>query len=270
MNIPAWDTIQSRWSAMASSGSSQLRSRAAYTLLEVLLSIGLVAILSTALSLASHSFLRFQQKAKAAQERTASLRCMLNDLTQDLRGVPEMLSDVDLKGNERFAESEILGRESVLQWESNGGLTLVPFFGTADAIFFSTQSRNGYLDREAWLVSLTSKVNGVAWMAGASDTVRMPLVIGNGGVNDLVFHSQQERTGVCRYRVTPTQTQLNGEHEDVRYLRFRYWDGRNWCSSWDSIELNALPRAIEVTVATRGDEKTPMRAVISLTNSKGL
>ncbi len=51
----------------------------------------------------------------------------------------------------------------------------------------------------------------------------MPLIIGNGGVNDLVFRSHQEKAGVCRYRVTPAQTQFNSEHEDVRYMKFRYW-----------------------------------------------
>lgn len=261
--------IRSNWSAIARSCNRQSGTRAAYTLLEVLLSIGLVAILTTALSVASHSFLRFQQKASEAQDRCASLRCLLNDLTQDLRGISEVLSRYDSTGNERFRESEVLGRESVLQWESSDGQALVPFYGTEDTVFFSTQSRNGYLDREPFLISLSSNVNGVAWMTSTSDTVRMPLVLGSGGVNDLVFRSHQVNAGVCRYRVTPTQTQLNSEHEDVRYMKFRYWDGSSWRSRWDSIELDSLPRAIEVTIATRLDDKMPMRAVISLPNSEG-
>ncbi len=115
--------------------------------MEILLSIGLVAILTTALSVASHSFLRFQQKANAAQDRSASLRCLLNDLTQDLRGISDVLSRNDSTGSERLRESDVLGRESVLRWESNDGQTLVPFYGSEDSVFFSTQSRNGYLDR---------------------------------------------------------------------------------------------------------------------------
>ena len=34
-------------------------------------------------------------------------------------------------------------------------------------------------------------------------------------------------------------------------LQFRYFDGIDWMEEWDSTELNALPRAIEVVVRLR-------------------
>lgn len=35
---------------------------------------------------------------------------------------------------------------------------------------------------------------------------------------------------------------------EVTELQFRYFNGQNWMTAWDSVTLNALPRAIEVTM----------------------
>ena len=47
--------------------------------------------------------------------------------------------------------------------------------------------------------------------------------------------------------------------EEVTELGFRYYDGAAWLTEWNSAELNALPRAVEVTVridVDRADEPT--------------
>jgi prepilin-type N-terminal cleavage/methylation domain-containing protein len=40
---------------------------------------------------------------------------------------------------------------------------------------------------------------------------------------------------------------------EVVYLNFRYFDGSDWLTSWDSAQTRKLPKAIEVTVYVRGE-----------------
>jgi type II secretory pathway pseudopilin PulG len=246
----------------------RVANRSAYSLLEVVLSIGLVAILTSALSFASHSFMRFQKNARVAQERSLALRSFLEDITRDIRGVTSMKIDSNLLATGSIAESEDIGRESMLQWESSGDVDLVPFYGTANAVYFSTQAWNGYLDRESLPISWTSNKNGVAWLSSSADSVRMPLLIGRSGLSEVLFRTERGKQGVCRYRVSPSQTWLTSTHDDMVSLSFRYWDGGQWFSHWDSLELQSLPRAIEIKIVTQYDDGTPLRTVVSLFNGR--
>lgn len=41
--------------------------------------------------------------------------------------------------------------------------------------------------------------------------------------------------------------------QDVVFLHFRYFDGSEWQTSWDSTQIRKLPKAVEVTVYVRGE-----------------
>jgi prepilin-type N-terminal cleavage/methylation domain-containing protein len=41
--------------------------------------------------------------------------------------------------------------------------------------------------------------------------------------------------------------------QDVVFIHFRYFDGNDWQTSWDSTVTNNLPKAVEVTVYVRGE-----------------
>ena len=41
--------------------------------------------------------------------------------------------------------------------------------------------------------------------------------------------------------------------QDVVFLHFRYFDGSDWQTSWDSTQTRKLPKAVEVTVYVRGE-----------------
>lgn len=40
---------------------------------------------------------------------------------------------------------------------------------------------------------------------------------------------------------------------DVVFLHFRYFDGNDWLTTWDSTQTQTLPKAVEVTVYVRGE-----------------
>jgi len=41
--------------------------------------------------------------------------------------------------------------------------------------------------------------------------------------------------------------------QDVVFIHFRYFDGTDWQTSWDSTQTGNLPKAVEVTVYVRGE-----------------
>jgi prepilin-type N-terminal cleavage/methylation domain-containing protein len=41
--------------------------------------------------------------------------------------------------------------------------------------------------------------------------------------------------------------------QDVVFVHFRYFDGTDWQTSWDSTQTGSLPKAVEVTVYVRGE-----------------
>jgi len=41
--------------------------------------------------------------------------------------------------------------------------------------------------------------------------------------------------------------------QDVVFIHFRYFDGSDWQTSWDSTQTSNLPKAVEVTVYVRGE-----------------
>ncbi|HLQ45523.1 MAG TPA: type II secretion system protein GspJ, partial [Planctomycetaceae bacterium] len=48
----------------------------------------------------------------------------------------------------------------------------------------------------------------------------------------------------------------------VRAIRFRYLDGRDWKDRWDSVAQQALPTAVEVSltwILTDGSESSPLQ-----------
>ena len=57
---------------------------------------------------------------------------------------------------------------------------------------------------------------------------------------------------------------------EVMALEFRYFDGQQWLSAWDSEELGGLPMAIEVAIAVEDDTGDPRPGNGSATNSNNL
>ncbi|HWB19328.1 MAG TPA: prepilin-type N-terminal cleavage/methylation domain-containing protein [Phycisphaerales bacterium] len=57
------------------------------------------------------------------------------------------------------------------------------------------------------------------------------------------------------------RAELGGVHFEplgvrIGRMRFRYFDGRQWRSSFDSVKSNALPRAVEVSLWLGGDDES--------------
>lgn len=95
--------------------------------------------------------------------------------------------------------------------------------------------------------------------------------------------TQDEPGGLVRKEVSREQAELVGFDpgsvfdaaevtellaEEVRELRFRYYDGVEWLSSWDSALSGGLPTAVEVLVGVQpidgGEENVPYRLVVAL------
>jgi type II secretory pathway pseudopilin PulG len=199
---------------------------AGFTLVEVLLAIGIV----TAILLVALFF--YQQAANmrtqllAESERLASVRLVMDRLTSDLRTVYGTVSGGGVSGDA-------------------ASLRIV---------------RTELPSRSAWTVDTLERVTPVA-----SDLRRVSYSLGSGrvGTNSIVaglVRTEEslvaERPSVMAARragasetvieVEP-QTPTNREPptEAIQFLYFRYWDGDAWLESWSQSEL---PGGIEVSL----------------------
>ena len=52
--------------------------------------------------------------------------------------------------------------------------------------------------------------------------------------------------------------------EEVTLLQFRYFDGMDWYDVWDSVSLERLPNAIEITIGFRESSSTPSEGIAEI------
>ena len=251
------------------------RRRRGFTLLELLLALGLSVLLLSAIGMAIDLHLRLLQSGRAEVEQAQLARAVLRKIADDLR------SAVQYQSTTKGASS------------SNGGSTT-----TADSIdgtggFTDGMMDDSSADRTSNLVDAES-LPTVPGIYGNDrqlqvDTSRLPRLdqlrsllsaeemFGSDRMSDirnvLYFHSNSspsvesisplgQENGLMRRdrdRAEALQSfqqgdtiEASGDEEllapEVTDIQFRYFDGSEWLDQWDSTEQNGLPVAVEVTV----------------------
>ena len=267
------------------------RETGGFTLLEVLMALGLTMLLIAAVYKAIDLHWSYTTAGRDQLERSQIARALLHRMSSDLKSVVFMEPPDESKSSEEEDVSE------------EGTETETASTDTTDPLEGSTMGLKGTSDRLQILVSRpirlismasTTEVDGEVTIANQLKTVSYFLAdAGSGGLTGAVGNvasggsaNASFVTGVQglarleadRAAVEYADSQLDLEQlassakllaREVVLLQFRYFDGINWVEAWDSsayieqsvdgsIEevIAGLPQAVEITLGLRNEEDT--------------
>jgi len=261
---------------------SNLKS-AAFTLLEVLLALSLSILLLTAVSMAINIHLRVVDAGRRDVEQAQLARAILHRIADDLRSAvrysPQdyesmMPSAGATEGADTSSGSDAdstsgdttTDEESSTTDADAGAATAVPamtpgLYGTQYEVEVDI-SRLPRIDQYQQL--LNAGEGAVTEMVSDVKTVAY-FVIGAGesNVGSLGVLSTTAEGGLVRREMDRAVTRYAAEQgtlnladqpgellaPEVALLEFRYYDGTQWVSEWDSASLGGLPLAVEVAIA---------------------
>lgn len=246
-----------------------VRQRRGFTLLELILALGLTVIIGAMVTTAIRLYMVQLSRQQAAVEREVVGKASLNMIANDLRAALQHKA-TDFSGLHGLQLSLALQAgeitEEEIEEEEDGDLVgeeeevafRPSFVGTAVSIRIDI-SRLPRLDQYNPLVTnraderTPSDIRSVSYFfspqpartdeAIAFARSTMPGGLYRRAIDRAVANYRQEDSVV----ITPDDyAQLvAGEVGD---LRFRYYDGETWQSSWDSEDQGGFPTAVEITI----------------------
>lgn len=248
--------------------------RLGFTLLELLLAVGLTSILMISLFSALNISFELQLDSHEEITRQQIARSLLRQMTRDIQSVvfvKKMLLDEEeeedsettvLDGN-AYGESAV-DPETVMTAYTNG------LVGSASELqlFVSHPDRNLSYVIAQDLTSVTERTSDLLIVrylmadrgagglaaaiadreASASESGPVGLVRISG---DLFGLSAAVETNEEYPQLAAAKLQAR----EVSGIQYRYFDGINWQEQWDSTALNEMPKAIEIVLTLR-DEQT--------------
>jgi len=262
--------------------------RSAFTLLELLLAVGLTSILMVALFSALNISYSLQLDSHEEITRQQIARSLLREMTRDIQSVvfvkktvteededskasttsttmpsstTNAASSATLDGNS-YGESAI-DPETVMTANTNG------LVGTATdlQLFVSRPDRNLSYVTAQDLTSATERT---------SDLLIIRYLMADGGSGGLASAiadrespgSKSGPVGLVRMsgdlfglsaavetnEENPLLAASKLQAKEVSRIQFRYFDGVNWQEEWDSTSLNEMPKAVEIILTLRDEE----------------
>lgn len=250
---------------------SSLRPRAAFTLLEVLVALGLSVILLWAVYGAIGLSLQLSTAGREKMEQAQLVRAIFQQFDADVRSVVFAL--------QQPAESDTGGEAAEEDAEDESE---VPTMTTDEA--FANASSGVYGDAQSLVVhvsrpprsAIRTSPDAAAQASGRSDLAAVSYFLairGAGGLPGIVADMAYQGTllnaprrgtvsGLARLEGDRLSVQFAEETGDVEALAaaaqilapevvslsFAFWDGAEWTESWDTIANGKLPAAIEITL----------------------
>lgn len=253
-------------------GSCAPGARRAFTIIELLIAMGLMVLLMAGLYSAVSIYTDLQLDSHEELTRSQVARTLLRQITRDVQSV--VFAAAETSSDEESSTEDDTGSTSdseILPADPSASLGLYRngIVGTATdlMLFVSRPDRNmNYLsaqelvdssDRSSDIMIVRYFVadtmmggvaaeiaerNGGGSFSGAWGLVRM-----SGDVNGLntAVQEDDEFAQINAAEVTA---------REVSAISFQYFDGAVWQAEWDSTQLNMLPQAIEVVITLQTPE----------------
>ena len=265
-------------------------SRCGYSLLELILSMGLMVVIMSAVAGAINIYMVRVSRQQARIERELVSRNALSMMANDIRaavqykaadygGINTLLESISLANgvaageitSEEAAELEESEEENPLDEEA---VSFRPtLIGTAQGLRVDI-SRLPRLDQYNPLVAL--KASGTEATISDIKSVAYFFSSQAGGYDPNVVSRENEVAGgMYRREIDRAVAQFRGDDAlpqspdefcelvatEVAEIQFRYFNGQDWSSVWDSVEDGGFPTAVEISLVV-----DPQRTSSATTN----
>jgi len=217
--------------------SNSAKTRAAFTLVEVVLAILIISGIMTVLLYFYHRSAQVRQAALEETEFLSTSRMLLEQITMELR-TARVAEDqfIGLEGSSNSISFVCTSIPQMARWiVSTNESVVLPPATDLKRVSYRLLSGTNILDRKG-IDRAEELLHGAAFTAGTNATEFVNTAETNltGEAETNFFTTNQIA------RMPPLLT------ERVQFLGFRYWAGTNWTDSWSGMDL---PTGVEVTVA---------------------
>ncbi|MGD9857248.1 MAG: prepilin-type N-terminal cleavage/methylation domain-containing protein [Planctomycetaceae bacterium] len=274
---------------------STLHSRRAFTLLEVLVALGLSVVLMAAVYGAINLSFQLSTAGREKMEQAQLVRAIFQQFDADVRSVVFALQESIASDTEGAAAEEDAQAEEEVETMT----TDEAFANASSGVYGDAQTLVVHVSRPSRNAPAVSPPAAVE-SAGRSDLAAVSYFLAvrgasglPGTVADMAYQGtllnaprRGTVTGLTRLEGDRLSVQFAEETGDVQTLAaaaqilapevvslsFAYWDGAEWTESWDTVTDGRLPSAIEITLGVdtsqrdaRGIETRSLRERVSST-----
>jgi len=246
-----------------------------FTLLEVLLALGLSLILLVAVYGALDLFYRYSRIGQEEMERSQVARALLNRMAVDIRSVIYK-SDQQEEDQEGNSDSVTVEEDSitveVIDPAESYAAESVGVFGNAETLVLHISRPRldqMYASDDGTSIGSSDLQSVSYFLAGSEGSSSLQELVALQASNDSTA-SPGDMTGLARMQgdrlamnladeqgdleSMAAQTQLLAE--EVESLQFQYFDGLEWVDEWDSVAFESLPLAISITLGFRPPDES--------------
>jgi type II secretory pathway pseudopilin PulG len=264
--------VDQTWIGLRSRAARTGTRREAFTLLEVVISVGLISLLMAGLYSAMNLCFTLQTDSHDDVERLQIARIVLRQFTRDIQSVvfvndteenSELSAGAGSETSSAESSDETTSSETALDTQSTLRTSGLVGSETELMLFVSRPDRGLSYVPATEIVSAADRSSDVM-------VVRYLMAQeGAGGLGSAVAERESSSkagpAGLIRLEGdAQTVAQAMQENEDEKQLdaaklwaaevtdiRFQYFDGINWQSGWDSLKSRSVPNAIEVVITLR-------------------
>lgn len=242
-----------------------------FTLIEVLLAVGLTSLLMAAMYSAMNIYWTTAADSYDEIQRVQIARALLRDIARDIKSVT-FTEQETMDSEEEESEDELVDADTAMSSYDNG------LFGTEkDLVLYISRPARGsdYIDRQevidprdrssdALIVRYFQAESGAGGLAGAmadddqgsfsaDDVIGLARMTGDlAGLSLAISMDDIEQQKQASQVIA----------REVSDLNLRYWDGLEWAVEWDSNVSNTMPQAIEIVLKLRtlvdpNDDRSP-------------
>lgn len=262
---------------------TRTRQRNGFTLLELILALGLTVTLLTALYAAMELHWKFSTLGEVEVERAQIARALMSRMGADIRSATFNLEDVystDASSSDDESSEGDGTDDGSSDDSSDDTIEEEPFQFAEPGIAFTGATSGVYGDSQTLVIHLSrpyrerNRSDAMAGPTPRSDlkSVAYFLAEGEGMLSQTAMvqigGTESPQQGLVRMdgdRLSLSLSDAQDEPledssrtrvvaEEIDYLSFEYHDGYEWLSDWDSTYQGRLPNAVGITIGFRAPE----------------
>lgn len=242
------------------------RRRHGFTLMEMLIAIGMMTLLMAALYSAMTIYFNLQTDSHDEIERLQISRTLLRQISRDVQSVVFEKQETTDESSENTSsgttESTDTSADPVAAMSQNTSglvgtewdLTLFVNRPDRNLNYIASQELTSFSDRSGDMMMIRYFVADTGMGGIATEVARQEGMSGRSGsaglvrmTGDLYGLSMAVLEGEEQSQISATSIQA----PEVTQIRFQYFDGSAWQAEWDSTALNMMPTAIEVILTLK-------------------